>query len=63
MHELTPEERVESRRLFHDHDCVLAYCKCICGCQDGPFCVVALGPLCPSCAAWVLMANKVHGAA
>lgn len=39
----------EIQASFHDHDCVMATCRCICGCEDGPFCHIILGPLCGAC--------------
>lgn len=34
---------------LHDHECEKALCRCKCGCDAGPFCILVGGPLCSVC--------------
>ena len=46
---------------LHDHDCQMALCSCKCGCQEGPFCVLVLGPLCSTCSVREMRGDSEHG--
>ena len=49
------------RASFHDHDCDRQLCICRCGCQEGPFCVLVLGPLCGICTTRAGRGDSEHG--
>ena len=51
----------ELRASFHDHDCVMENCACKCGCTEGPFCILVLGPLCSVCLVRWGRGNDEHG--
>lgn len=46
---------------FHDHDCEMGLCTCLCGCKEGPFCVLMFGSLCGTCMVRVGRDDKEHG--
>ena len=49
-------------KLFHDHECQMSLCSCLCGCQEGPFCALALGPLCGTCTIRANRGGSAHAA-
>lgn len=55
---LTP---VDTVAILHDHECVMASCNCICGCQDGSFCTFLFGRLCSVCVVRDRRGDKEHG--
>lgn len=55
---LTPEEFVAA---LHDHECVMVFCQCRCGCRRGPFCQTVLGPLCSTCTTREVRDDPKHG--
>ena len=46
---------------IHDHECQTALCVCKCGCVDGPFCTLTLGPLCGGCMIRANRGDSDHG--
>ena len=51
----------DTRASLHDHECALASCNCICGCEDGPFCTILFGRLCAVCMVRDGRGDKEHG--
>lgn len=51
----------EIRDSIHDHECDYHLCACKCGCQEGPFCTLAFGPLCSVCQVRDMRGDDEHG--
>ena len=46
---------------LHDHECVMGFCNCKCGCHSGPFCTTIMGPLCGNCMIKDSREDRNHG--